>query len=177
MAVGIIPKKAEVKSSFFIDLLFSICVIFLVTSVVVSIFLFLSQLALNRSLKDVNNKLAAVGTPEELQLEKNILLTKQKIDDFDYLLNSHRSNLKFFTNIESLSHPDIFFTKVELKINQGKVSFSGLVDNFEILGQQFLILKEQNYIKDVSLAKASIEKDGKINFTYDVSFNQGEFKF
>jgi len=177
MAIEIIPKKVGAKPLNLLNVLFYFSLILLIIFLLGSLALFFFQKNLNKTLQDLKIKIAAKGTPEEIALEKRILLTQKKIDDFADLMNFHQSNLKFFTTLESLTHPKIFFSKIDLEINKGKISLSGITENFEVLGQQFLILKKEDYIKNVNLSKLSISKEGKIEFTFEILFAPEKFKY
>ncbi len=177
MAIEIIPKKVGAKPITLINILFYFSVILLIVSLLSCLALFLLQKNSKKILQETEEKIAAKGTPEEIALETRILLYQKKIDDFADLMSFHKSNLKFFTSLESLTHPKIFFSKTDLQISGGKISLSGTTENFEVLGQQFLILKKEDYIKDVNLLKASIGKEGKIEFTFEVSFVAEKFKY
>lgn len=177
MAIEIIPKKVETKLPTLLNILFYLALILLIISLLSSLALFLFQKNSKKVLQNIEEKLAEKGTPEERALEGKIILYQKKINDFSDLLNSHQSNLKFLTVLESLTHPKIFFSKVDLKIREGKVILAGTAENFEVLGQQFLIFKKENFIKDVSLTKVSISKEGKIDFNLELSLEPEKFKY
>jgi len=177
MAIEIIPKKAEAKPFTLLDFLFYFSLTVLIVSLIGCLALFLLQKNSEKTLKDTEEKIQKVGTPEVIALEEKILLYQKKINDFSVLFDSHQSNLKFFTSLENLTHPKIFFSKTDLKIREGQISLSGIAENFEVLGQQFLIFEKEDYIKSVDLSKASISKEGKIEFTLTISFGNAKFKY
>ena len=177
MVIQIIPKKSETKSPDLFNVLFYFCLFLLIVFILGSAALFLFQKNMNQTLQNLKTQIAAKGTPEELALEKTTLLAQKKINDFSDLINFHKSNSKFFTALESITHPKVFFSKEDLRISQGMVSLSGIAENFEALGQQFLIFKNEDYIKDVTLSKAVIGEGGKIDFSFDISFAVGKFKY
>ena len=177
MAIEIIPKKAEIKNITLVGIVFHISLILLIATVLISVLLFVLQINLNRNIVSVAEKINAIGTSEELALEKKVILIQKKINDFEALLNSHWSNAKFFTNLENLTHPKISFSEADLQIGRGRAVLSGTTDNFEILGQQFLIFEKEDYIKGVNLLKTSINKDGKIEFVFETLFDSAKFKY
>jgi len=177
MAIEIIPKKAEAKPATLLNFLFYFSLILLIIAILGYFSLFLLQKNSKKMLQKIEEKTAEKGTPEEKALEEKALLYQKKIDDFSNLINAHQSNLKFFDSLESLTHPKVFFSKANLKIREGNISLSGVTDNFEILGQQFLIFQKENFINNVNLSKVSIGKEGKIEFTIEVSFRPGQFKY
>ena len=56
-------------------------------------------------------------------------------------------------------------------IENGVIKISGETKNFETLGQQIIILKEEAAINKVNLEKISITKEAKISFDLSLSFN------
>ena len=177
MAIHIIPQKNESKGFNLFNLLFYFCLILLIVFIIGSGALFLFRKNLTNNLQDAETQIAAKGTSEDLALEKTVLLAQKKIDDFDYLVNFHKANSKFFTAFEGIAHPKVFFSKTDLNMNQGIVTLSGTAENFEALGQQFLIFKNEDYIKSITLSKAVIAEGGKIDFSFDISFINGKFKY
>lgn len=177
MAIEIIPKKAEAKTLTLINILFYFSLILLIIILLSSLLLFLFQKSFNNTLQDVKINIAAIGTPEEMVLEGRIFSIQKKINNFAALLDLRQSNLKFFTNLEKITHPKIFFSKVSLQIKEGRISLSGAAENFEALGQQLLIFKKEDYIGSVSLSKASMGENGKIEFVFGLSFAAEKFKY
>ncbi|KKQ77234.1 MAG: hypothetical protein US98_C0009G0008 [Parcubacteria group bacterium GW2011_GWC1_38_6] len=177
MAIEIIPKKKERKSITLIGAIFYFSVILLLSIFLISLLLLGFQLTLNRNISNVKAKIDSVATPEDLMTERKVTLTQKKINDFAFLIDNHRSNEKFFASFEKLVHPKIFFSEINLRLEQGRATLSGKTDNFEILGQQFLILEKEGYIKSVVLSKSEIDKEGKISFVVEVSFDSNNFKY
>ena len=177
MVIEIIPKKAERKSINLIGTIFYFSVILLLSILLISLLLLVLQLTLSRNISNVKAKIDSVATTEDLVLERKVTLAQKKINDFTFLLANRESNEKFFAAFEQLAHPKIFFSEIDLQLSKGKATLSGKTDNFEILGQQFLIFEKENYVKNVALLKSAVEKDGKISFTMEVSFNSNHFKY
>ena len=177
MAIEIIPKKRVIRGVNLVGTFFYLSIILFFAAVLVSLLLLGMQFSLTSSIENVKTKINSVATPEDLELERKILLTQKKVNDFSFLINNHLSNKQFFGVFEQLAHPKIFFSSIDLQINKGKATLSGTTDNFELLGQQFLMLEKEDYVKNVNLSKASINKDGKVEFTFHVSFDGRRFKY
>lgn len=175
MAIEVIPKKAEAKPLSLLSVLFSLSLVLLVISFLVSLLLFLFRENSIGILQDIEAKIVEKGTVQEKAEEGKIFLYQKKINDFSRLLNLHQSNLKFFVFLESLTHPRVFFSKADLGIREGKVSLSGAAQNFEALGQQVYIFQESGL--NVDLTKVSIGEKGEINFALEVAFDQAQFKY
>lgn len=177
MVIEIIPKKVEARPLSLLNVLFYFSLILLVISIFTSLGLFLFQKNSFKTLQNITAEIDEKGTPEERVAEEKVLLYQKKINDFSNLLNLHQSNLEFFASLENLTHPRVFFSKADLKIGEGRISLSGTAENFEVLGQQFLIFTKENFVKNVNLLQVSIGKEGRIEFVLELSFDPEEFKY
>jgi hypothetical protein len=115
-------------------------------------------------------------SPEKISLEKEILASKNKIDDFSYLIEQHLEVSRIFEIIQKITHPQVLFSKFDLNSRQGALKIFGETQNFETLGQQILILRGEAVINKVNLETVSIGKEGKINFDLSLFFNPDIFK-
>lgn len=173
----IIPKKSESNLFNSLNVFFYLSLILIIIFVAGSVGLFFLQKNMTQKLQDLKVDIAKKGSVEELALEKQVLLTQKKINDFGDLIALHRAASKFFANLEKLTHPSVFFSSIDLNVTKGSVSLAGTTESFETLGQQILILKDESYVKDISLLGASIGKEGKIEFAFDILFASEEFKY
>ena len=109
---------------------------------------------------------------EEFKLLKEEISTyKEKLKDFSFLLNKQKQSSKVFTAIEEIVHPQVWFSEIDLDLKSKKVTLSGQAQNFEVLGQQFYIIKNQDWIKDINLKKVLINEERKIDFGLYFTFN------
>jgi len=171
--VEIIPKEPPKLSTGLSILFYS--AIFLLSICVIGYFV------LNNSLKKAEAELADLELdlikempPEKISLEKEILAYKDKIDKFSYLLEQHLAVSRVFEIIQKTTHPQVWFSKFDLSSRPGQLKIFGETQNFETLGQQILILREEATINRVNLEKVSIGKEGKINFDLLLFFNPEE---
>ena len=162
--IGIVPRKIKKTSKLYE---FSPYIVFgLVTAVV------LAYIALlyfgNKTSKiswDLEEKIAQVGTKDVKAIEAQVLLNKQKIDDFSTLFADHQRASNLLKFLEENSHPKIWFNELELSSKDSQAILSGETSNFEILGQQIAIFQSQVFVRIVEISNLSIGKDGKAKFT------------
>ena len=109
--------------------------------------------------------------PEKLALRREFLSYQKKINDFNFLMNQRLENLRFFENFETIIHPYVWFSEINLNSRERMVVLSGQAQSFEVLEQQFLVLKDQNWLKNISLGSVSIAEGGKIDFNLSFSFD------
>lgn len=169
--VDIIPKEAP-KLPVWLNVVFYILFILFVATIVS---LFLLNSSLNKSLKsfeELESILAEGDTEEEINLEKDILASQKRLQNFSFLANQHLSISKSFTTIESFTHPEVQFLDFDLNSRTGALSLRGETESFKTLGQQMLILKDKELVTSHQLDTASINKDGKIDFSLSITLSQ-----
>jgi len=173
--VELIPKEAP-QITRWLNIVFYFALILLFFSII-------SFFVLGNSIKTSQNKLqesrltfSEAKTPERITLEKEILNYKKKIEDFSSLTPYHLENSTLFNLLEKTTHSKVWFSKINFSTEGGKVSFSGVTQSFESLGQQILIFKGENLISDVNLERISIDKTGRINFDMSFSFSSSQLK-
>lgn len=115
-------------------------------------------------------------TPQEAALEKEVLLAKRRLDDFEPLLLEHKFPLKFFEFLERSTHPSVRFLELKLDFNSGRADLSALANNFKIISQQALIFESAEFIKSARVVSASQNHEGGINFDVLLSFDPKELK-
>lgn len=174
MAIEMDSKKAETT---WVGFLFYIFIVLAIISIISSAVLFLLCENSKAAVVELQAEIDSKNTKEIQELEQKVKLTKKRVDDFGDIIEKHRINSQFFKELEETTHPLFFFSDIELGIDAGKVSLSGITNDFESLGQQILILEEKEFIKNVQLVSADIAEGGRIGFTIDVSFDPNYFKF
>lgn len=160
----IIPKETP-RLPEWLNILFYI-LIFLFVASIVSIFILNSSLS--NSLEDLSSLEIIIlqkETPENASLEDKILVYRDKIRDFSYLADQHLMTSKVFGIVEGFCHPKVWFSNFGLDSRKGELSLNGKTDDFKNLGQQLLILKDEESITGYTLKEALIDSDGKIDFT------------
>lgn len=173
MAIEIAPK-IKIKMPLWASVFFGFCVI-------VVIALLASYLYFGKDIKEKTQQLTL--TPEEQALkneveekENRLLSYEDKINEFDRLLSEHKKTENVFALLEKISLPKVWFSSFNFIAKEGKVTVSGKADSFTILGQQILILKTEEFIKNVTLSGISIGEGGGANFSLLLTFNPQIFK-
>lgn len=175
MAIEIIPKKTEAKLPA-VNILFYLSLILLIIFVLSYFVLGYFQKKSAKTLQNIEDIISQKETSEAKALKKKIFGYQEKIEVVASLLTSHQLSRNFFTRLEDLSCPKVFFSNLDLDVGKSQVSLSGQTESFEALGQQLLIFKKGEFIKDVNLTKVSIGKEGEIEFTIELSFDPQIFK-
>jgi hypothetical protein len=172
MAIEIIPKPKKRFS--WATILFAICIVLLLGLAGTYYYFYQSSDKISQNIRDREN--ALIKTSSEKALEKKIILYEAKINTFAKLLSAHKKPLNIFNFLEEVCHPDVWLSDFELSSTKGMVIVSGKAKSFIALGQQLLIFKEVEYLKNVNLSEISIGEEGGVDFTLQLTFEPQVFK-
>jgi len=172
----IIPKKIiQIPKWLNYLFYFSFIILFLI---IIGIFIINNYINnFQTALKELESFLVQIRTPENIALESEIRDYERKIKDFTPLLKEHLETSNIFNFLQKDCHPKVWFQQFSLDSRQNKVNVSGKTQNFETLGQQILIFKDDKFVEDVKLEKVSLGKEGKIDFSLSISLNPQIFKW
>lgn len=176
MAIEIIPKTIEKipgerKKLFYFS-------IFLFIALLISYFILTSfEKKSENILSKLEEVLSKGKTPEMSSLEKENLNEQKKIESISPLLERHVFLSKVFEFFERNTHPQVFFSEINLNSLNSTASLSGECDSFLTLGQQLAIFEKELLVEKLDLTQVSITKEGKIEFFLNFSFNPKIFKY
>ena len=172
--VEIIPKEAFKPSrGLNILLYFAIFLLFLSAGAYFALNNFLQKAENN--VASLESEISQIMTPEKVALEQEVLPSKSEIDRFANLINQHLQTSAIFEIIQRSTHPRVWFTKFDLDSRQKTFSLTGETENFETLGQQILIIQNEEAISTVNLDTVSSTKDGKVEFVLSLSLKPDAF--
>jgi hypothetical protein len=174
MVIQLIPKQQE-RVSFFKDILLYFSLILLVAAAASCFVLNNFQQKLENDISILDKELAAAEASPEAALEKVVLNYEKKISDFSGLLNGYHYSSQVFLFIEKLTHPKVVFSDFEAQNYENSIQLSGKTDGFLSLGQQLIIFKNEKLIKEVKLSNISLEKGGKVSFSFNLLLDPGIF--
>ncbi len=170
MAIEIIPKL-KTKPPLWKRILSSLLLFLLIGMVSVYFILCYLIKKSEAKLQDLNSNLAKEIIPEQRILEEELIPLRDKIEDFELILNSRRPSLKFFEFLESHTHPKVRWKEFSLDLDELSMELSGETENFTTLEQQFLILKEEKLVEKIKLFDISTGEEGKVYFSLKFSFS------
>jgi len=171
MAIEIIPRKADIKNNSLMDIVFYFA-FFLLAVTILSYFgiRFFDSKTVEKY-KEAQVQITAKETPEVREKEKQILLYRDKINDYSTILDKHVRASNVFSFLEQLTHPQIIFSWFSLDEESALLSLSGKADGFESLGQQILLFEGNESTVNVILKKVSLAKDGSVDFQLDITLD------
>ncbi|MEX0877649.1 MAG: hypothetical protein WDZ40_02155 [Candidatus Spechtbacterales bacterium] len=93
------------------------------------------------------------------------------------VISNHVVSSKVFRPVEGSIHSQIFITSMELSVSDSVLSVSGNAPDFESLGEQFVIWKDESIMfKDVQLTSFSRDEDGIVVFSVDFDIKEDYLK-
>jgi Tfp pilus assembly protein PilN len=173
--IEIIPRKAA-PLPLWLKILFYILIALLSATVLSYFILGHFQKKSLAALQNLEEEILEEKTPQRTAQELEVLSYQEKINNFSLMLDRHLIASKFFSFLEKTSHPQIWFSKINLSPGEQLASVSGRVETFSALGQQLQILKKESFVKNVTLSKISLGEKGEIEFTLTLSFDPKFFK-
>lgn len=171
MAIEIIPKEITKPSRWQITLLYFSIFLLLVA--------ILGYFALNyyfikkadQEFQRLNDELTKARTPERVAIEKEVLDYQEKIEDFSSLILGYKKSSNFFDFIESITHPKVSFSELNLNPTTNQAGLSGRTDSFQALGEQLLIFQNAELIRSLTLSGIGVREEGKIDFNFNLSLD------
>jgi len=178
MAIEIVPKQRTKQgieiSSVTILYYLSIVALFVIFSIFLGLnFIYKSS---QKELIKIEDTLRSKETSETKALEQKVLVAKDKIDLFSGLFNSYKKGTSFFNFIKENCHKKVYFSKAAINLERSEFSTSGVAEGFGALGEQILILKNSELVREVRLSRVSLEKEGGVRFDLVVLFTPNVFK-
>ena len=125
----------------------------------------------SQNLDNLEKTLIQEKTSEERALEKNVLETKEKINNFSFLFENRKFSSFLFPFLEKNCHPEVFFSRFSLNVPEKKLTLAGKSKSFLSLEQQLFILRKENLIKEINLTELSLDKEGNVNFSLEISLS------
>lgn len=174
--VEIIPRPLA-KSPRWINTLFYFSLVVFM-AIIAGYFILVNSLERSQEKSsNLDKQIKEEETPENIALEKEVMQLDKKIKDFSLLINQHVISSNFFTSLEKLTYPKIWFSQVNLSSKEGKVLLTGHADSFLTLGYQLQVLFAEPLIKEVSLSQISIAKTGEVDFALSITVDPQMLKW
>lgn len=166
----LIPRQETTKNNI-ANAVFYLAVFLFVASIV-SFFVLNSLIKNNQeNLAVLEISLLGADTPERRALENKVLSFQRRVNDFDGVEEEHLFPAKLFSLLEENTHPNVMFDQFNLDSRKDKLVLNGKTLSFETLGQQLLIFKEADFVKEMVLDQATISKEGYIIFTISLTLD------
>lgn len=159
-----------------IDALFYVALVFFILTIVGFVIINRLQAVAQQELQNTKDAIEKERSPKRRTLEADVKMYQKKINDFAALFSAHRETTVFFTQVEKIIHPQVWFPEISLDAQKMTVKLSGRAKDFTALGQQISILESNPLIKNVILSDISLSREGEVQFSLGFSFDPGIFQ-
>jgi len=175
MAIDLYSKQEEVAVWKKILFVFSIFLLL----VVLAIFAYnqFSKIPANaKNISDINGKLAAQGTAEQL-LEKDLVLgAESKINEFKKLYNEKPNFNVYFDKFETWVYPRVSFSSSSINVNNAEITLKGETDVLQSVMQQMILLDAQKDILSYNISNIEINNSKSVTFDLSLKVSPELFK-
>jgi len=172
--VTIIPKPLPKTPQWQIILFYFSLALLITTVVVYFVLSYFHQKSL-ATIDDLEAEILGVTTAEDLKIETEVFADQGKIKDFAKLFSAHQNSSKFFEFLEGKTHPQVWFSDLELNPPSAKAKLAGSAKNFQALAQQIYIFQKEDLIEEIKLTNLSLGEEGETEFSLDLSLSPNLF--
>jgi len=167
--IELIPKKLSRPP--FGRLFFMIVSVLLFVGIVVGFYIITQmQSDSNEILASLRARLERISTPQERELEAELLVAKDRIGDFTIIVEERTDFLAVFQLLERTTHPGIQLIKFDANVEKEEIVIAGEATDFRILEQQRLVWRDRNEILDLFLTDVELSLEGGVNFDASLRF-------
>jgi Tfp pilus assembly protein PilN len=173
--VEIIPKQTQERPVILNILTYGVVALVLIVG---GVFLYLwqEQTKVTAVLHQLEIQVAAGKTKEELQLERFIFGIRDRLHDFETLIQERKDPNTVFVFLETVTHPQVFFSKAHAEPFAYTIELTGEAVSFRALDEQMVLLRAQEQIQGVQMSNITIGKTGRVKFNLDIIFQPTFFK-
>lgn len=169
-----ITSESKIKAPLWAIILLGFCLILLAA-------LFAGFVYFKKESDRISEDLKVTPAEEKLvqdikEKTEELLLYQNKIDDFAVLISEHKKTVNIFEFFERITHPNVWFSDFSFDSLGNAVKIFGQAESFVVLGQQMLILKKEEVIRNINLSDISIDEEGGINFSLRLIFENQVYK-
>lgn len=135
-----------------------------------------AQNSAKAEIANLQKELTREKTSEEQNLENEVLAAQKYLTAFTVFVAARQPFSPVISLIETRTHPQVFFTKLDYSAKDNRLTLAGKTDNFQVLGQQHIIFEKTPGIKTATLMQAGIGKTGFVEFSFDLILDPAVFK-
>ena len=173
MAIEITPAKGK-KMPLWVAVSAAIIAVTLLAFLGTYLFFYFSGKKIASNVEEINNSI--IPLEEAIKQKENALaLHQQRISDFKALLLKHKKVENVFAFLEKNTIPAVWFSDFEM--SEEGISLQGKSPSFLTIEQQIGIFSEQEEVKKVNLSDISINEDGQIEFSMEISFSPAIYNY
>ncbi len=170
--------KIKDKETRWVDIAFYVAALALIIAIVCYCIFAIKLYFLNRSIGQIDEKIAVYGSVQQKATEAEVFKYKKKIDDFATILANHKISSNVFNFIESHTLPNIWFSSFDMSSEINSLRLAGEAENMEALSKQFKLLEDSTeYVRNISVVNTQLGASGRISFVLDLFVTSRMFEY
>jgi len=159
------------------DVIFYFVISLLVATIFCYIIFYAKNSFLKEDIKTQEQFLKTVGTDQQKEHEKEVVLYQEKIADFSNLLEKHKFASNVFAFVEDQTMPSVWFKQFSLDEKSNGVQLSGEAEDMDAFSRQVVIFENNKYVKDMGTLNSSIVGSARAGFNISLVLNQDIFSY
>ncbi|MDD3491654.1 MAG: hypothetical protein PHG13_01710 [Candidatus Pacebacteria bacterium] len=109
--------------------------------------------------------------------EQKVVLFERKLNALNNLLNNHIYFSNILSLFEELTHPQVYYSRLDFSLNKNFISLNGVAKDQGILSEAINgLINNPEKVKAVVLKEMQIDLKNLVNFSYDIYFNPNVLK-
>lgn len=169
-----IEKKSKVKGPLWLYTLLAVGLGLVLTMAAIYLYFTEANKAAAERIGELDSSLQK--TTQERDLESNILAKRNKIEDFKDILEEHKKVINIFNFLQEKTHPEAWFSDFSFNLGEQTVEVAVSAEDFEAAGQQILILREEDFLKDVKASGIKEVGERGVGFNLFLTFKPQIFE-
>jgi len=122
-----------------------------------------------KQIAEVETAMLSVGTQEQKEQEKEVLLYKKKIEDFANLIKNHQFVSNVFVFLENETVANVWFKQFSLGSKNDQIQLTGETEDMEAFSRQTDVFENNEYVAKLSSLSSSLGNSGNIDFSLSLS--------
>jgi hypothetical protein len=164
-------SKFTKEKSLFSDIVFYVAISLLISSVLCYLIFSIKISSQKEKVKSLEDSMLTIGTAEQKEKEAVIFKYQKKIVDYTKFLNNHKASSNVFAFLESLTLPEVWFSRINLSERENKIILTGESGNMDILSRQISAFEKNEFVKKISILNSSVWDSGKIKFSTTIDLD------
>lgn len=128
-----------------------------------------------KTMKDLDEKIASIGTAQQKELEKQVAVYQRKIDNFATLLTNHKIPTNVLRLFEEITLPNVWFNTFSLSSQAASIQLAGEAESTTALTRQVSIFDGSVFIKEIIGLSSETAETGRIKFSLTLAINPDIF--
>ena len=168
--VEIIPRS-KVRPPWWINTILITALIFLVVSIAGHIVLRMMVTDLGREIEDAKQRIVDLKTSANQEMESQLLTYQTQIRNFNKIKSERYLTSRVLDLLESTIHPEVVYQNFSINAVEKRILLNGITHSYGSIGEQLLVLNNDERIQRVETNSYSRDKDGWITFRLIIDFN------